>query len=220
MEPPLRGGGLRLPGLRRWRLRRGLTQQRLAERAGLDQRQLTKIETDRRGCNPSAAQRLAEGAGNPRRAAREAELLLMGTPERGSIWSGRLRYEAAFVYLRPPRNVLDDNIARRTVSIVRGGLVEAQGLLAQEAAGSPPNPSVREAVGVKEMMLLAAGATTREEVRKRIYVRTRRLARRQMRWFDKLVRSLGEDRFVVAETPAEARSVASKSHIMHDIIGT
>jgi tRNA dimethylallyltransferase len=166
------------------------------------------------------AQRLAEGAGNPRRAAREAELLLMGTPERGSIWSGRLRYEAAFVYLRPPRNVLDVNIARRTVSIVRGGLVEAQELLAQEATGSPPNPSVREAVGVKEMMLLAAGATTREEVRERIYVRTRRLARRQMRWFDKLVRSLGEDRFLVAENPAEARSVASYSHIMHDIIGT
>jgi transcriptional regulator with XRE-family HTH domain len=36
-----------------------LTQQRLAERAGLDQRQLSKIETDRRGCNPSAARRLA-----------------------------------------------------------------------------------------------------------------------------------------------------------------
>ncbi len=34
-------------------------QQRLAERAGLDQRQLSKIETGRRGCNPSAAQRLA-----------------------------------------------------------------------------------------------------------------------------------------------------------------
>ena len=59
MEPPLSGGGLRLPGLRQWRLRRGLTQQRLAERAGLDQRQLSKIETDRRGCNPSAARRLA-----------------------------------------------------------------------------------------------------------------------------------------------------------------
>ena len=166
------------------------------------------------------AQRLAEGADNPRRAAREAELLLMGTPERGSIWSGRLRYEAAFVYLRPPRNVLDDNIARRTASIVRGGLVEARELLAQEAAGPPPNPSVREAVGVKEMMLLATGATTREEARERIYVRTRRLARRQMRWFDKLVRSLGEDRFLVAGNPAEAERVAGNSHFMHDIIGT
>jgi len=116
--------------------------------------------------------------------------------------------------------VLDDNIARRTASIVRGGLVEARELLAQEAAGPPPNPSVREAVGVKEMMLLATGATTREEARERIYVRTRRLARRQMRWFDKLVRSLGEDRFLVAGNPAEAERVAGNSHFMHDIIGT
>ena len=40
-------------------MRRGLTQQRLAERAGLDQRQLSKIETGSRGCNPAAARRLA-----------------------------------------------------------------------------------------------------------------------------------------------------------------
>jgi transcriptional regulator with XRE-family HTH domain len=40
-----------------------LTQQRLAERAGLNQRQLTKIETGMRGCNPSAAQRLAGALG-------------------------------------------------------------------------------------------------------------------------------------------------------------
>jgi tRNA dimethylallyltransferase len=121
--------------------------------------------------------------------------------------------------LRPPRNVLDVNIARRTASIVRGGLDEAQELLAQEAAGLPPNPSVRDAVGVKEMMLLATGATTQEEAQERMYVRTRRLARRQMRWFDKLINSLGEDRFLVAENPAEARRVARNSHIMHDIIG-
>ena len=165
------------------------------------------------------AQRLTEGAHNPRRAAREAELRLMGTPERGSIWSDRLRYKAAFVYLRPPRTVLDENIARRTVGIVRGGLDEARGLLAQQAAGCPSNPSVRDAVGVKEMMLRASGAISREEAHERIYVRTRRLARRQMRWFDKLVKSLGEDRFLVAENSSEAVRVAGNSHIMHDIIG-
>ena len=171
------------------------------------------------GAVRAEAQRIAEGADNPRRAAREAELRLMGTPERGSIWSGRLRYEAAFVYLRPTRAVLDENIARRTADIVRGGLDEAWELLAQEATGRPPNHSVRDAVGVKEMMLLASGATSREEARERIRVRTRRLARRQMRWFDKLVKSLGEDRFLVAENPAEAGRVARNSHIMHDIIG-
>jgi tRNA dimethylallyltransferase len=165
------------------------------------------------------AQRLADGAQDPRRAAREAELRMMGSPERGSIWSGRLRYEAAFVYLRPPTTVLDENIARRTASIVRGGLDEARELLAQVAAGRPPNPSVRGAVGVKEMMLLASGATSRGEAHERIYVRTRRLARRQMRWFDKLVKSLGDDRFLVVENSSQAAGAVRNSHIMHDIIG-
>ena len=165
------------------------------------------------------AQRLAKGADDPRRVAREAELRLMGAPERGSIWSGRLRYEATFVYLRLPRTVLDENIARRTASIVRGGLEEAGELLAQEAAGRPPNHSVRDAVGVKETVLLASGAISREEAHERIYVRTRRLARRQMRWFDKLVKSLGDDRFLIAENPSQAVRVARNSHIMHDIMG-
>ncbi len=161
------------------------------------------------------AQRIAEGADNPRRAAREAELRLMGTPERASIWSDRLRYEAAFVYLRPPRTVLDENIARRTASIVRGGLDEARELLTQQAAGRPPNPSVRDAVGVKEMMLLASDATSREEAHERIYIRTRRLARRQMRWFDKLARTLeGRARIHVLTEPPGQRVI----HSMHDII--
>lgn len=63
VEPPLRGGAFRLPGLRQWRLRRSLTQVELAETTGLDQRHLTKIETGKRGCTPSAAQRLAEELG-------------------------------------------------------------------------------------------------------------------------------------------------------------
>jgi tRNA A37 N6-isopentenylltransferase MiaA len=78
---------------------------------------------------------------------------------------------------------------------------------------------VRDAVGVKETVLLASGAISREEAHERIYVRTRRLARRQMRWFDKLVKSLGDDRFLIAENPSQAVRVARNSHIMHDIMG-
>ena len=44
-------------------MRRGLTQVELAEMTGLDQRHLTKIETGKLGCKPSAAQRLAEELG-------------------------------------------------------------------------------------------------------------------------------------------------------------
>ena len=63
MEPALRGGGVRLPSLKQWRVRSGLTQLELAERAGLDRRYLTKVETGKRGCNLFAAQRLAEVIG-------------------------------------------------------------------------------------------------------------------------------------------------------------
>ena len=52
--------GAKLPGLRGRRLRRELTQTELARMAGVNQSYLTRIETGRRGCNPSVAQKLAE----------------------------------------------------------------------------------------------------------------------------------------------------------------
>jgi transcriptional regulator with XRE-family HTH domain len=63
VEPAIIGGGVRLPSLKRWRVRSGLTQLELAERADLDRPYVTKIETGVRGCNLFAAQRLAEVLG-------------------------------------------------------------------------------------------------------------------------------------------------------------
>ena len=59
VEPALRGGGLPLPGLKHWRLRRGLSQRELARRAQLTPDYLFKVESGRRGCNPEAAHELA-----------------------------------------------------------------------------------------------------------------------------------------------------------------
>jgi transcriptional regulator with XRE-family HTH domain len=59
-EPALRGGGLPLPSLKHWRLRRGLSQTELARRADLTNDYLIRIESGRRGCNPETAQRLAD----------------------------------------------------------------------------------------------------------------------------------------------------------------
>src|SRR5215218_11133568 len=59
-EPSRRGGGFPLPGLKHWRLRRGLSQAKLARRADLTVDYLSKVENDRRGCNPSIAQHLAD----------------------------------------------------------------------------------------------------------------------------------------------------------------
>jgi transcriptional regulator with XRE-family HTH domain len=59
-EPALRGGGLPLPGLKHWRLRRGMSQTGLARRADLKDGYVARVESGRRGCNPETAQLLAD----------------------------------------------------------------------------------------------------------------------------------------------------------------
>src|SRR5215212_4240454 len=58
--PAIKRGGLPLPGLKHWRLQRGLSQAQLARRADLTVDYLSKVESGRRGCNPSIAQHLAD----------------------------------------------------------------------------------------------------------------------------------------------------------------
>jgi DNA-binding XRE family transcriptional regulator len=59
-EPPLRGGGLPLPGLKHWRMRKGISQAELARRADLSSDYLFKVESGRRACRPEAAELLAD----------------------------------------------------------------------------------------------------------------------------------------------------------------
>lgn len=161
------------------------------------------------------AERLVKGSENLRREARKQELELAGipeeAPERGSIWDGDLRYDTDFVYLRPAREDLDVDILIRSSKIVREGAEEAKRLL---ESGIEPNPSVRQAIGVKEMLLHVSGGLSSEEAEKAITTRTRRLARRQIRWFDKLVRCLPDNtRVFVVQNPTKVK------RIMHDILG-
>lgn len=165
------------------------------------------------------AWKLAAGTENPRREARKLELDLMGVPERGSIWNAPLRYDATFLYLRPERQELDRNISARSARIVHQGAKEAEHLI---ESGIAPTPSIREAIGVKEMLLHTSGDLSAAQAEETIASRTRRLARRQIRWFDKLARSLPQETPVlVLETPRTySRSVDDKEfkHIMHDIL--
>jgi tRNA dimethylallyltransferase len=156
------------------------------------------------------AQRLASYAENSRREARRVELELAGAQERGSIWEGQLRYDAAFVYLRPQRQELDRNIRARSSKIVLNGTEEARRLL---ASGIELNSSVREAIGVKEMLLYAHGSLPAAEAEEVVAARTRKLARRQIRWFDKLARNLPDNsHLLVAEKPDDPKI----KHFMHD----
>jgi tRNA dimethylallyltransferase len=157
-------------------------------------------------------------APNPRRAARQRELELAGVDGRGSVWEGNLRYETAIVYLRPERTDIDAAIAERSKKIARHGLQEAEKLVAMLARGEKKiSPSVMDSVGVGALAPHRSGEISLDQAEDLIATRTRRFARRQIRWFDKLARTLeGHSRITVLEE----RRQAAPLHSMHDIIGS
>lgn len=158
----------------------------------------------------SEAESRAVTGGNPRREARRMELDIAGAEERGSIWSGGLKYPTTFLYIRPERHDLDVHIAERSRRIARDGVAEVSGVLSRwRDLGVEPNESVKRSVGFREMAAYVRGEETIEWAEDRINVRTRRLARRQMRWFDKLCQSMPEGVDVlVTESPEEEKAIS------------
>jgi tRNA dimethylallyltransferase len=136
------------------------------------------------------AQSVSGGATNPRRAARARELELAGAAPRRSIWDAEPRYDTSVIYLRPDKDILDASISRRTEEILLGGLEEAATLAEMQSAGARINASVADSIGVRELTDYVSGHISAEQARSLLNTRTRQLARRQMRWFDKLARNL------------------------------
>ncbi|CAN5766406.1 tRNA (adenosine(37)-N6)-dimethylallyltransferase MiaA [soil metagenome] len=162
------------------------------------------------------AQEAAQGEPNPRRAARAKELELAGAGGRGSIWEGELLYETTIVYLRPERHAVDAAIEERSRRITLNGLREAERLADMVAAGTSVSPQVMDSVGVRELIGHLSGTLPLQQAQDLIATRTRRLARRQLRWFDKLARSLqGRARITVVQSAQDQKDL----HNMHDIIG-
>jgi len=151
------------------------------------------------------AQREVAGAQNPRRASRERELAMVGAEERGSIWDGEPNYRTRILYLRPQKASLDRRITLRSKKIAEEGPEEAAVLKRMVEAGKDVNPSVLESVGVRELLDLLSGRLSLSQAEERLAARTRRLARKQLRWFDKLARTLeGRAIISVSERPVEA----------------
>ncbi len=162
------------------------------------------------------AETMPHGSANPRRSVREKELEIAGEPKRGSIWSGIPRYDVTFVYFRPDYELLDSSINDRSRKIVRDGHKEAEGIRELERQGLTPNPSVISSIGVRELLDVSSGVSSVEEAEDRVSSRTRKLARRQVRWFDKLTRTLeGQARITVARSVEEIPPLNS----MFDILG-
>jgi len=161
------------------------------------------------------AEEMARGELNPRRAARAKELELAGAGGRGSIWKGDLLYDTTIVYLRPERHTLDAAIHERSKRITTNGLEEAGILRDMAAAGTRISPQVMDSVGVRELYAHLSGTLSLQQALESLSTRTKQLARRQMRWFDKLVRTL-EGRANI--TIVESTNHPANLHNMHDII--
>lgn len=161
------------------------------------------------------AEEASIGAPNPRRAARARELELAGADTTGSVWEGNPRYNTTIFYLRPERAGIDAAIGRRCRRIARDGLHEAEVLRDMLARGEHISPSVRDSVGVRELLKHLSGEISLEQAEEYIAARTRRFARRQIRWFDKLAKTLdGRATIAVVQDPNRVL------HSMHDIIGS
>lgn len=166
------------------------------------------------------AESITKDADNPRRAARQKELDLAGAPERRSIWDGDLIHDTAFIYLRPEKTSLDTAISERSKKIVREGAEEALIVKDLLDSGGHVNPSVRDSIGVREMVDLVSGHISPREAEQRISTRTRRLARRQTRWFDKLLKTLEFRTDRAAITVSRTLDDPRVLNCMHDIISS
>lgn len=158
---------------------------------------------------------LSQGTLNPRRASRDIELDMAGAKKRRSIWDGDLHYETTLLYIRPDRDVLDRNIKQRSVHIIHNAIPEAELLQELSNNGDTIRPQILGAIGIREMMDLISGDLTTQEAQSRIAARTRQLARRQMRWFDKLARTISSRADI--EVIANANETQAL-HTLHDTI--
>ena len=159
---------------------------------------------------------MASGVGNVRREARKIELDLSGTWEDpGSIWEGDLLYDTTLVYLRPEMEELEKRISERSAYIVNKGLPEVSDIL---RAGTP-NASVRDSIGFRELRSLAKGEVSEHEAEVGIFTRTRRLARRQIRWFDKLAATIkGRADILILQNQDEEDIIRTVSNLCGKIV--
>lgn len=160
------------------------------------------------------AQLVSHGEENPRRASRSMELALSGGDDRSSIWDGEPLFDVTMLYVRPNRSELDERICQRSAKIAEHGVQEAGLLLELARQGTPPNASVRDSIGVRELTSYLRGEIPHHQALSEIETRTRRLARRQMRWFDKLARTLqGRAEILAVNTPNDEKVLQNLHNI-------
>ena len=96
------------------------------------------------------------------------------------------RYPARVVQLLPPREVLQERIARRTRGLFESGALERETRwLLERCERVPGARKALKIIGYGEMADALAGRCTRDEAEERVAARTRQYAKRQRTWFAK-----------------------------------
>ncbi|MEX2659010.1 MAG: tRNA (adenosine(37)-N6)-dimethylallyltransferase MiaA [Acidimicrobiales bacterium] len=132
--------------------------------------------------DPVAAARMEST--NRRRVIRALEVTLGSGRPFSSFGPGLEVYPSSPVHqvgLRIPADVLDRRIAERVDAMVAAGLVEEVSRLAARPGG--PSRTARQALGYAEVLDHLEGGCSLDEAVAEIVRRTRRFARRQVRWF-------------------------------------
>lgn len=132
--------------------------------------------------DPVAASRMEPT--NRRRIVRALEVTIGGGRPFSSYGPGLESHPpspVAQVGLRVPAGVLDPRIAERAEAMVAAGLVDEVARLAQCPGG--PSRTARQALGYAEVLDHLEGRCSLEEAVAETVRRTRRFARRQVRWF-------------------------------------
>lgn len=130
--------------------------------------------------DPVAAEAIQQT--NGRRIVRALEVVdLTGRPFSATMPTREHVRPTVVLGLRADRGVLDGRIARRTEGMWRAGLMEEVQALVD--VGLREGPTASRAVGYAQALRQLDGTLTRGEAVVQTVVATRRLARRQERWF-------------------------------------
>jgi len=133
---------------------------------------------------------------NPRRIVRALALARIGReqPPSDALWSGATRHPTVIVGLTRPRAELHARIERRVDRELADGLVHE---LTRASSHPGLSRAAAQIIGMREVAALGRGEIDAADLRERLVVRTRRLARGQDTWIRKtpgiIAVDLGDD---------------------------
>ena len=138
--------------------------------------------------DPEAAQNIHMN--NTKRVIRAIELANEGiykgnVEKRNDLWNKNdSKYDFVTVYINMPREILYDRINRRVDAMEDSGIIEEAKML--KSMNLDNNSTALQAIGYKEFFEYLDGKETLQEALEKLKQNTRRYAKRQITWFNKL----------------------------------